>query len=539
MSSQYSMYDFIPNILVGEEINTLDMLLADEQSSKKQSMYDILLSYLPQLNGNFETWNLVSKLNTLDKGYNEEELANSLEYFGQISNWLRVALNPSTSIPNRKKIVSINFSEEQKASLLEKLRHITAHDSNCVNFSTIEEFLEYAQKSFSVKIQANQVEENEISLSEYILKLGIYVASESSKMKLKHAMVREYVSVVGNMLKEKYSESNLEDKSELERFKFIEKTLTSKVKFMRYEEFLRTYSSRVREFALQIQQEMNVAATRDDFVRQEILQGLPDYKKRKAKQTSLEHVLYEQSEDIGIPYEDDIQWHIEPYAKPQVICDRYTNYSAGAEINQRVIVVSYGKFYYKMGMIDNAIVQPEIIGVTRIGNDVISNYFAVAPLDNVFFRTTEDLRNSENRMHFANSKWNFDVENHKDVLNESMVPQISTELEEPMVNLLFSDYNMQNAKEKNNFYVGSILMQNGIPELITQDETDKEALYQATQISGNVKFASPDGETTVRKMTLYNFLTSNALATLHYSVLSSCYKTYTKEAKKTDHKGEV
>ena len=54
-----------------------------------------------------------------------------------------------------------------------------------------------------------------------------------------------------------------------------------------------------------------------------------------------------------------------------------------------------------------------------------------------------------------------------------------------------------------------------------QNTTDKEALCQATQKLGDVSFVSPNGSKTEGKMTLDNYLSSNALETLHYSILSA------------------
>ena len=487
---KYSVYDFLPRI-VKKEKNTLENILDDETNKGTQSMYDILLMYLPQLNDNFDTWNLVSKLNTIRNETNTKRKVDFSEYFIQIANWLRVSINPSISIPNRKEIVSITFSEEQKDILLDKLKKITKLDSNCENFTTIEEFINYAQKLI---LEKNKLEDNEnidSTLIDFILKLGIYVSTKSSQLELKYAMVVAYVGEVRKSLSEKIVQQNqLDDnKSEIEIFEFIESVLISKNKFINYERFLDEYCNRINKFALETEQEMGISARRDDFVVQSLLQGLTTAKRRVAQKTSIEQVLYGDDVDFEIAYKDDIQWHIEPYDKPQILCDRYTNYSDDQEIKQRVIAVSYGKLHYKIGMINNAIVQPEIIGVTRIGKDGVSNYFAVAPLDSVFFKTIEELQEDE--------------------------------LSDSIVNLLFSDYNMKNAKSRNNFYVGSIFMKNGNPVLSAQDMTDKEALYQATLIEGEVCLVLPNGNKMEGKMTLDEFLNSNALESLHYSVLST------------------
>lgn len=484
---EYCMYDFVPNIVELEKKEELEGLLNEENNEVNQSIYDILLSYLPQLNGNFDTWNLVSKLNTLYKEENTKKSVCFSDYFSQILNWLRVSLNPSISVPNRNEIISTTFSEEQKTKLLNRLIDISKEDSNCFEFSTINEFLDYA---LNCVLNENPINEIHMSLIDLILKIGINIASKNSKLELRYDVITAYVTEVGRILRDTLAQDKIEeDNSEIERFKFIESVLSSKIKFLNYEKFLEEYNQRITTFALQTMKQMSLSAKRDEYVRQEILQGLTTAKRRAAQKTSIEQVLYGDENDIELPDTDSIEWHIEAYDMPQVLCDEYTNYSELPELKQRVIAVSYGRFHYKMGKLNNKIVQPEIVGVTRIGTEGVSNYFAVVPLDDVSFKSADDLQESE--------------------------------VSDSIVNLLFSDYNMKNAKLRNNFYVGTILIKNGIPVLNAQNTTDKEALYQATQKLGDVSFVSPNGSKTEGKMTLDNYLSSNALETLHYSILSA------------------
>lgn len=477
MAKIKTMFDYRPGAIIGginRESEDVEGILEEYPTNK--SMYEILLEYFPQLNNDFSTWNLVSKSHMLfdrSKG-----LFDYNEIIKQIITSLRISIDPESVNKSQDLVAKIStegeqkqqdsvakfLTEEEQKKFLAKLQSVFRGDKRYSSLSTIEEYINIVEKGImsannnqeaQKRVDAKDPEEEkrENKLKDLIIKMGLAVTSDLLKHEIRRAMVFAYTKACGNIIREKYPRRDqLPECPEWDRFAIIEQTLQSRTGFAAYEDFINGISKRGHELVAECGENRSIASIRDAIVLASI-DNKPEYG---------------QGDDLDVPCFGDLEWKIEEYDKPELLCDSFTSYKDAPSTNQRVFVVSYGKLHYKMGMLSSSIIQPEIIGVTRVGKDGIQNYFGVALLSSISFRETPSVDDSERLMQFSiNGKRANLVDGNKNSLygNKNTLygvvsEKIPLKQADDMVNILFSDYHMRNCVELNEHYIGSLSQTN-------------------------------------------------------------------------------
>lgn len=224
--------------------------------------------------------------------------------------------------------------------------------------------------------------------------------------------------------------------------------------------------------------------------------------------------IFSSNNKIENPSKDEIKWDIELSKKPQILCNINAEYD-GVE-NQRVIAISYGKFHFKKGNVDNSIVPPEIIGVTRLGNDGVHHYFILAQLDKINLKDSFDIGENDKKFEFKlNGKKAviIDDKTQNPVYSTIESEKIPKDLYEFFAKTFFSDAYLDRVIAENNRYAGSVYKKPSGQIQFSMPAVDyqKEAIKDAMSVPGSV------GN---QKMTLKEFFNRPELVTLHYKLIT-------------------
>jgi len=451
-SKSKSKFNFVPSGGVsGGNIGSLDTIegILTPEFSRTKSIYEVLFEYYPQLGHDSSTWKLISQANTLFN--NREKAEVFLDYskmFEQCMQWVRISLNEN----EKSETVKRSFLEKEKEDLLEKMKKTFGRDKRFASFTTIGEFLDYATQN-ELGHTNNKFDE---ALRNLMIQLGLAVTSDEVKREMRRVATLAYVTDLGNILRDKYPNRDKEVSPEWDRYMEIYGIVTSREAFAEYEDFLSKIVTDVSEYTQSVGQKTSISLRRDEIILGRIANGKPAYGVDTSK---------------DMPIFGEVNWNIEEYKNPEVLCDMFTTYTEDSRTNQRVIAISYGKFNCQMGIFNNNINPPEIIGVTRIGNDGIKHYFAIASLGNMSFRNDRSLNPGEKRVQLkANKKPANFVDSANNKLYGVMSPKIPEEYADDIVNVLFSDYNMRNSIESNSRCLGYITpSDDGKVNLMTTD----------------------------------------------------------------------
>lgn len=437
----YSMYDFLEKNATGYD-----------------NMYTILARYIPQLNGDFSTANLVNKL-IESANYTEDPKMILTDYptsFDKLASMLLIASDSSIGIPNKYQSIDRELSEEEKKSLLAKFHELDLGD----NLSTIRDYIDYAK---------NNIEKPELAdLRSLIVESAVEVANKKEMLTLRHKLLSYvYVPQAMNQLKVKYPSfadregGNYPEWNEVD---FIARTFRNINSLEKYDKYLEKHKENVAKFKKDDAISLFCESKRNQQVTSNIIASMNNEDAEQAKKEGFENVIFDNLKNSGTPREGSTSWRIALFQEPEVLLDTFANYSKNGIENQRVIAVSYGKFHYANKISDNSLIQPDLVGVTRIGRDGVKSYFTIIPLDTISFRdSTEELKEGEKR-------YNFYFNGKKNPFGNAVYSRrIPRDLVEFYTQTFLSDEYLNSAIENNYRYTGYVSKTPKGPVIIASD----------------------------------------------------------------------
>ncbi len=486
---QQDMYDFI-----------------DDGVNK--SIYAILNEYHPFLKRDFSLANLVNHMPDVEYTSSGKNIY-IRDYQGIVSSFSKLLLE-KTSTGKLFEDKEEDTSKEELNRIFEELKASCEGNSDCKFFSTIREYIEYAQKTIEdpetkplrdaiVKNAAEFLSPEDAYKHRERLIGMIYFAQAENRVKAMSPMRRE----AGQF-------------PEWDRMTAIKKILTKKNGLREYDEYYEEASREIKKAALEAMGKARVATAckikRASFA----IRALEPTKARYPKSNNEKmQSLFERLKRM--PKKEENSWSYTPLEKPELLCDLQAEYSENGIENQRVVAFRYGRFKYGRTQneeggfnIDNTDVMPELVGISRIGKDGTKTYFVLMPpIDRIKYRPASDktVDPGDRLLKFTVTQ---DVEvptsSGKKRVQRKTVPtdvvdaktgkkvniyrnkEIPEELEEFFAKVYFSDEYLSSAIENNARYLGSVEQGEDGPVIITSDEgkLDLAAAHYAAYFPGRV-----------------------------------------------------
>ena len=372
------------------EFNMYDFL--KEGTTKYDSMYGIIGNYIPELGGDYSTTNLLNQLDVVAEHNNAKTFVGN-KYSISFNDLTKILLmaNQHTKTPDIKR----NLTDEDRAYIVGRLQAASSGLYECQDFATIEEYVKYATNNIG-----NQ---NSKPLRDEIVDIALHLANKKVVQDLKFSLMSVYVGFAGTHVREKYSQFQRANENipEWDIMEYIQWTLQTRHNFEKYDNMYVKYMTEVEKFQRENAMKSSLQAKREDKFLADISTTLTLEEKNKAETEGWESVLTYRKSGNSIPKEGTVDWHYQPFEKPELICDTVVKYSDHGDEYQRVVMISYGKFHYNDGLFDSSIVQSELVGISRIGKDGIYTYSKIIPLDTISFRETSDVKKGEGRVTFT------------------------------------------------------------------------------------------------------------------------------------------
>ncbi len=375
------------------EFNMYDFL--KEGTTKYDSMYGIIGRYIPELEGDYSTTNLLNKLDEVAESNNAKTFIGN-KYpvsFNDLTRILLLANQETKSSEVRK-----NLTDEDRTYIITRLKAVSEGLYECQDFTSIEDFVKYAK--------ANISNENSKPLRDEIVDIAVHLSSKKAVQDLKFSLMGVYAGFAATHVRNKYDQFERANKNipEWDIMEYIQWTLQTRHNFEKYDNMYVKYVNEVEKFQRETAIKTSLQAKREDRFLADISSTLTPEEKNKAENEGWESVLTYRRSGNSVPREGSVDWHYQPFEKPQLICDTIVKYSENGDEYQRVVMISYGKFHYNDGLFDSSIVQSELVGISRIGKDGIYTYSKIIPLDTISFRETSNLQKGEGKVTFTSSK---------------------------------------------------------------------------------------------------------------------------------------
>ena len=470
-----------------------------------KSIYTIFNQYHPFLKRDFSLASLVNHIPDI-------EFTNSGEIFirdyqGIVDSFAKLLLEKTSTKTGNP---DTRLSGDELNRIFDELKAASEKNTDCKFFSTIREYIEYAQKN----IAAPETKE----LRDAIVKNSVeFLSPEQIYKDRERLMSLIYLSQAENRVKALYPKRREPGEiPEWDRLQAIKKILTRSNGLMEYEEFYDEASKEIRKAALAAMEKARVATTcrikRATFAIREI-----DPSKVKYPRSNNQKMqdLFEKIKRM--PKKEDNSWSFDPLEQPELLCDLQANYSENGIENQRVVAFRYGRFKYGKTQneqggfnIDNTEIMPELVGISRIGKDGTKTYFVLMPpIDRIKYRPVNDktVDPGDRLLQFTVTQ---DVEVptpsggtkiQKQAMATNVVDaktgkkvnifrnkEIPEELEEYFAKVYFSDEYLSSAIENNARYLGSVEQGENGPVIIPTDEgkLDLAAAHYAAHFPGRV-----------------------------------------------------
>ena len=219
-----------------KQFDMLDFL--DKNITKYDSMYKILASYLPNLDGDFSTANLVNSIKSSEICQKKNGNKDYENYFNILSSILILAFDKNNTLPGKKENIDRELTDQERNDLLIELKN-TIPDSK---FNSIEEYVDFAKQN----IDNPKTEELRKLIVNNAVKFGNKDKMNAMRCKMLSLF---YLSQVTNHLKQKYSGYERIDGQypEWNLIEFIDKTLTNPVTLKQYDDCLDEYDRRIEK----------------------------------------------------------------------------------------------------------------------------------------------------------------------------------------------------------------------------------------------------------------------------------------------------
>lgn len=373
--NQFNMYDFLK-----------------EGTTKYGSMYEIIGSYLPELNGKYTTANFINSSMEVAVANNARNFIKD-KYnvsFKDLTNILLLSASGTDS-----SYVKVQLKPEQIQTIIERLKAASVGIYECQNFETLDEFVRYGI--------ANLENEQAKPVRDELVNASVGVANEKIVKEIKFSLLRFYAGLAKTKVGEKYNQFDRANQhiEEWEIMQYINGILYGTDTFEKYDNMYVSYMNEINKFQRDTAIKKSLQAKREDKFLQDISSTLTVEEKNKVEIDGWDSVLTYRRSAKNAPREGSVDWHYQAFEKPELICDTIVKYSENGDEYQRVVMISYGKFHYNDGLFDSSIVQSELVGISRIGKDGIYTYSKVIPLDTISFRESDKAQKGEGRVKFS------------------------------------------------------------------------------------------------------------------------------------------
>jgi len=463
--------------------------------AKNSTMYDLMDKYLGgYLNGDFSTISLINHCRTFDDDFKSSSPSKFYAYKSILKPLVTNLLQAlkSEKLPEDGSIKKA-LTDEEKAELLARLQDIDPNRS----ITSIEEAISLLNNNFSEEYYANI--DFYSKLNSIITEAALDVCSDKALLDIRQMVLKfGFLPHISNELKAKYPNRAVEYVPEWEEFDFISRTLTNIEKLQRYDEILRERDEKINRSEEKIVTEIFCTFKRERFVIEKLVEGMTDDEKDKVARTGcIEDVLFEKP--TISPKQGSHIWYIDLYSDPRLLMDKIAKYSESGKENERVIVISYGRFGYdsmfngegKPSMSGEAM---DFLGVTRIGADGIKNNFVLAPISQCAF--TKTIVAESNDREIRGAIGSLDENNILQEWNLSRTSLIPEELEAFYATVAFSTEYMQAAIKENFRYIGEVFggTKPRVNATYRANANDLEAVAYASKFSGVI------GDITVKSL---------------------------------------
>lgn len=351
-----------------------------------KSIYTIFNQYHPFLKRDFSLANLVNHIPDIE--FLSSGKIFIQDYQSIVGTFSKLLLEKTNT---QKGNVDERLSGDELNRIFEELKASCEGNSDCKFFSTIREYVEYAQKTIE--------DPEKKPLRDAVVKNAVdFLSPEDRYRHRERLLTLVYLSQAENKVKAANPKRREAGQiPEWDTLQAIKKILHRKNGLRDYEEFYDEASKEIRRAALAAMQKARVSTTckmkRASFVRGAL----------EPTKASLSKPADARTEELfdklkRVPKKEDNSWSFESLRKPELLCDLEANYSEDGLENQRVVAFRYGRFKYgrtenQDGVIniDNTEVMPELVGISRIGKDGTKTYFVLMPpIDRIVYRSVKD-----------------------------------------------------------------------------------------------------------------------------------------------------
>ena len=324
--------------------NMYDFLEAD--TTGYPSMYEILGSYIPKLNGDFSTANLLNMATTVFSDAHTKNMAknNYKADFHDLSKMILLAVNKEIPMRDKANAICRELSEEEVVELNNRLAEFCDESSNA---PTLEEKIRYAKEH----IDDPKTEALRAAIVNEAMQIGNQEELKSLRHRWLHLM---YVPIAANAVKEKYPgvERNQGVYEEWNQVEFIQQTMRSPIQLAEYDTMYNAHLADLERERKESALKRALQGKRRIYVAKEIVNTLTVEEKNQITKDGFETVWFDTKSYREKPRKGTVTWSVEPNKKPDVLCDKIVRYTDSGNEYQRVIAVSYGKFHYTDGIFD-------------------------------------------------------------------------------------------------------------------------------------------------------------------------------------------
>lgn len=459
---EYDMYDFI---------------------GEGKSIYDILGRYLPMMENDFSTANLVNKLPKMPcESSLYQEAYESI--FAEIANALYASTQSFDGMESN--IIRRKLSVEEEQKMFEEFKSIDSRSGSPRHLNSFEAYINYAKSN----IREPETEE----LREYIVKKVTEILSDEYIATLRANKFRSvYLPNAKKFLSN--PENPTEITPEKEELQFISQLLSRRDKVWEYDQFINGYLRTVEEFKHNEAISRSTEAKRARFVKDAIREAFTPEEIMRDEQGGLTSAVFGNNPMMKVE-DGSFSWEVKKYKAPEVLCDVVTSYSKNGEENQRVVAISYGKFAYGTMFREDSTPTmssdlTEVVGVTRLGKDGVHTYFVLMPFDNFDLKHIDEIKEGEKpKKIYLNGKpsplWDSKTNRRIHLVQRDKIPE---DLAEFFANIAFSDEFLSAAIDYNYSYAGTVSAKSGVPKIqasYLRNSTDVDAARYASEHSGTV-----------------------------------------------------
>ncbi len=473
-----------------------------------KSIYTILNEYHPFLKRDFSLANLVNHMPDVEYTNSVKNIC-IRDYQGIVTSLSKLLLE-KTNTGKLFEDRGEDASKEELNRIFEELKASCEGNSDCKFFSTIREYVEYAQKT---------VEDSETKpLRDAVVKNAVEFLSPEDAYKHRERLIGLiYFTQAENRVKAMSPKRREAGQfPEWDRMTAIKKILTKRDGLREYDQYYEEASREIKKAALAAMEKARISTTckikRATFAIRALEPTRAKYKKLDNEKMQN---LFERLKRM--PKKEENSWSYDPLKKPELLCDLQAEYSENGIENQRVVAFRYGRFKYGRTQneeggfnIDNTDVMPELVGISRIGKDGTKTYFVLMPpIDRIKYRPATDktVDPGDRLLKFTVTQ---DIEvpttsggkrvQRKTVptdvvdgktgkkVNIFRNKEIPEELEEFFAKVYFSDEYLSSVIENNARYLGSVEQGEDGPVIHPSDEEklDLSAAHYAAYFPGRV-----------------------------------------------------